>query len=150
MQSTNFKTQARDLRIGADKLLQPSVLIVFGIIGLLLGKVIADAGILAAIGLIGFPAMLFFAALFGVVSVVTGYLIALWLDVSLTGMMVTVAGVIFGKIDGELTRIIPPASAQHGSLASQSRTSIQRGICSFLLKSTFGNGTFAPTISVSW
>jgi len=44
------------------------------------------------------PAMLFFAALFGVVSVVTGYLIALWLDVSLTGMMVTVAGVIFGII----------------------------------------------------
>ena len=44
------------------------------------------------------PAMLFFASLFGVMSVVIGYLIAVWLDVSLTGMMVSVAGMLFGII----------------------------------------------------
>lgn len=44
------------------------------------------------------PAMLFFASLFGVVSVVIGYLLAVWLDVSLTGMMVSVSGFLFGII----------------------------------------------------
>ncbi len=51
-----------DVLIGADKILQPRALLVFGIVGLLLGKVIAGAGMVAAIGLVGLPAALFFVA----------------------------------------------------------------------------------------
>lgn len=44
------------------------------------------------------PEMLFFAALFGVLSVVIGYFLAVQLNVSITGAMVTVSGLIFGII----------------------------------------------------
>lgn len=44
------------------------------------------------------PNMIVFASLFGVLSVIIGYVLALWLDVSITGAMVTVAGLIFGLV----------------------------------------------------
>ncbi|MBK9191188.1 MAG: metal ABC transporter permease [Crocinitomicaceae bacterium] len=39
--------------------------------------------------------MLVISALTGIVSVVSGYFLALWLDVSITGMMVVMAGILF-------------------------------------------------------
>ena len=44
------------------------------------------------------PNMLALASLFGVLSVIIGYGLALWLDVSITGAMVTVAGIQFGIV----------------------------------------------------
>ncbi len=70
-------------KIGADRLLSPVNLFVFGAIGLFLGLVIARAGLVAAIGLVGLPAGLFFvgwlirtpnAALFG--SLLNGFFAA--------------------------------------------------------------------------
>lgn len=79
MKQLTFPT--RYTRIGSDKILHPRNLLVFGIIGLLFGKVIAGAGMVAAIGLVALPAALFFigwllrtpnAALFG--SLLNGFL----------------------------------------------------------------------------
>lgn len=44
------------------------------------------------------PNMLFLASFFGVVSVVIGYFLAVWFDVSITGAMVSVAGILFGIV----------------------------------------------------
>ncbi|MBL7897453.1 MAG: metal ABC transporter permease [Crocinitomicaceae bacterium] len=40
--------------------------------------------------------MLIISALTGIASVISGYFFALWLDVSITGMMVVMAGIVFG------------------------------------------------------
>lgn len=78
---SQFTFPTRYTRIGSDKILHPRNLLVFGIIGLLFGKVIAGAGMVAAIGLVALPAALFFigwllrtpnAALFG--SLLNGFL----------------------------------------------------------------------------
>ena len=53
--------------------------------------------------------MLLLASLFGVLSVIIGYVIATWLDVSITGCMVTAAGVLFGIVFGfRNVRKLPP------------------------------------------
>jgi len=44
------------------------------------------------------PVMLFLASLFGVFSVIIGYVLAVWLDVSITGAMVSIAGILFGLV----------------------------------------------------
>jgi len=44
------------------------------------------------------PTMLFLASLFGVISVIIGYWLAMWLNVSITGAMVSVAGILFGIV----------------------------------------------------
>ena len=39
--------------------------------------------------------MMFLAAIFGIAAVVIGYVLAIWLNVNITGAMVSVSGIIF-------------------------------------------------------
>jgi manganese/zinc/iron transport system permease protein len=42
--------------------------------------------------------MLMLACLFGMIAVVMGYLLAVWMDVSITGAMISVSGLLFGLV----------------------------------------------------
>ena len=47
-------------------------------------------------------AMLFWACAFGVLSVINGYYLAIWMNVSITGAMISVSGIIFFLLFGVL------------------------------------------------